>query len=130
MTVYQDNTDDFIARIREEASLLLLEAGFLIQTTLKGQLSTSYPPASLPGQYPHGRTWGGRDAVTVTPSDPKEIARVGFVRVGFTENAWYMPWLEIEKGRLGIFHTYEQLRPAIAQILSGSGLRSTATLSK
>lgn len=121
MTTAQDSTDDFIAFIREEAAAHILEAGLLLDSALKGQLSTSYPPASVPGQYPHGRTWGGRDSATVSSSDPKEIARLGNLRVGFVSNGWYMPYLELQKGRLGIFHLYEQMKSSIGAILSGAG---------
>jgi hypothetical protein len=130
MTITNDYTDDFIQRVREQAAAVLLEAGFLLQTTLKGQLSTSYPPASIPGQYPHGRTWTGRDAVMCHPSDLKEIARLGYIRVGFTANAWYMPYLELEKQRLGIFHTFDQLKPAIENLLAGSTVRTTTAAIK
>lgn len=120
---FNDNTDDFVERIRMQASSNCLQAAFLLQTTLKVSLSTSYPPASVPGEYPHGRTWGGRDAVTVSPSTPEEIAKLGFVQIGFLRDAWYMVHLELEKQRLGLFHCYEQLKPALAKILAQGGLR-------
>ena len=119
MTV-TDNSTEWIAAVQLEAATRLLQAAFVLQTEMKQNLSTSYPPASMPGEYPHGRTWGGRDGCVVQPDTPEGIVQTGYVRIGFLQNAWYIPYLEMEKGRLGLFHCYELLKPQLDRIISGS----------
>ena len=115
------NTTSFVAKVRHELAKRIYAAATHFQTKLKQKLSTAYPPASVPGEYPHARTFGGRNAVTVYPSDLGIIARDLRTFVGYTQNAWYMAYLEESQGRLGLFHLYQQLKPELALILGGRG---------
>lgn len=119
MTI-NDNTDQFMENVMLQAATNLLEAAFYLQAGLKDNLSTSYPPASRPGEYPHGRTWHGRDSVVVQPATAEEIAQVGYVRIGFLSSAWYMPMLEFQKGRLGLLSCYAAMKGDIDAIINQS----------
>lgn len=123
MTV-NDRTDEFLENVTLQAATNLLEAAFYLQAGFKDKLSTSYPPASTPGQYPHGRTWGGRDAVVVQPSTPEEITQTGYVRIGFLKMTFdYMTYLSFQKGRLGLLHCYAEMKPQLEQIINQGSWR-------
>lgn len=122
MTI-NDNTEQFMENVTLQAATNLLEAAFYLQAGFKDRLSTSYPPASVPGQYPHGRTWHGRDSVVVQPDTPEAIAQIGYVRIGLLSSAWYVPYLSFEKGRLGLLHCYAELKPQLEKIINQSSWR-------
>ena len=89
----------------------LLAAAVLLQAEHKRDLSKTFPPASIPGQFPAARTFNLRDSVTVVP------IRGGF-RVGYLQNADYIVWL-IKGKRLGIHDTARRIMPRLNRILRG-----------
>ena len=90
----------------------LLAAAVLLQAEHKRDLSKTYPPASVPGQFPAARTLNLRDSVTVVPIE-------GGYRIGYLVNAEYIVWL-VKRGRLGIVDTLNRIRPRINRIIRGS----------
>ena len=122
----EDNSLQFMAEVREEVAKRMAVAAVTFQTNLKTQLSTSYPPASVPGEYPHGRTWFGRNNLIVTPTAPTEIASGGKVAVGFRKPAFYMVYLETDLDRKGILSLFESMQQQLGQILGG-GATASAT---
>jgi len=114
-----DRTEEWLEEVQMEAAQRLLRAAFTLQTEMKINLSTAYPPASVPGEYPHGRTWNGRDSLVVMPETAREIMQLGYVRVGYLPAAWYMPYLEIERGRLGLLLCYSQMFDELQKIIAG-----------
>lgn len=115
------NTADFIADLQMKLAQRIFMAATALQTELKGKLSTPYPPASTPGEYPHARTFEGRNDVAVYPSDLSIIAKTLSTEVGYRVNAYYMSILEQRRQRLGLYHTYQQMKPELARILGGGG---------
>lgn len=125
------NTSSFVSAIRMELAKRIYAAATLLQTTLKDKLSTAYPPASVIGEYPHARTYDGRNSVAVYPSDLATIARNLRTFVGYRQlndkgkNMNYMAILEESKGRLGLYYCYQQVKPAMASILGGRSYLSS-----
>lgn len=115
------NTVSFVANVRHELAKRIFAAASHLQTKLKGKLSTPYPPASVAGEYPRARTFTGRNAVTVYPSDLGTISRTLRTYVGYTVNAEYMATLEETKQRLGLLYCYQQMRAELSLILGGRG---------
>lgn len=103
----------------ERSAAILARAAILIQMSLKQNLSKSFPPASKVGEFPHGRTWGGRDAVDYEPKSLSELKTAQRVRIGFQDNAWYMPVLEVYKGRLGMVETVRRILPQLQELGKG-----------
>jgi hypothetical protein len=89
----------------------LLAAATLLQSEHKRDLSTTYPPASKPGQYPHARTLNLRDSVTVVK------IRDGY-RVGYAANAVYIVHLA-GRGRRTIIDTAQRIGARLARIMRG-----------
>lgn len=117
----KDNTEAFIQGVRLELAKRVFAAATHLQVTLFGKLSIAYPPASVRGEYPHARTFGGRNAVTIYPQQIKQIANEGSTQIGYLKNAFYMGILEEDKGRLGLLKLYKELRPELMSILGGHG---------
>jgi len=90
----------------------LLAAAVLLQAEHKRDLSKTYPPASVPGQFPAARTLNLRDSVTVVPIP-------GGYRVGYRVNAEYIVYL-VKRGRLGIVDTLSRIRPRMNRIIRGA----------
>lgn len=90
----------------------VLAAAVLLQAEHKRDLSTTFPPASSPGQYPAARTFNLRDSVTVVP------IKDGY-RVGYLANAAYIVWL-VKRGRKGVVDTLNRIRPRIDRIIRGA----------
>ena len=121
INIQSDNLDAFIQKVRMELAKRIFAAASLLRSELKASLSTAYPPASVPGEFPHARTYQGRNAVVISPSDLPTIAKTLKVRVGYIQNAFYMGILEESKGRLGLFYLFEQVKPQLTAILGGHG---------
>lgn len=102
---------------KDKMALAILQAAIFVQTSLKVQLSKSYPPASRPGQFPRGRTWGGRDAVSYDPTSPAEVKQSMTVRLGYQKNAFYMGLLEVFQGRLGLREIVKRVKPQLERII-------------
>lgn len=120
------DTNSFIDGVRFELAKKIFAAATYLQTQLKVRESTPYPPASVVGQYPHARTFQGRNAVVVYPSDLGTIARTLKTQVGYLSNAFYMGVLEESKGRLGLFSCYQEVKPELVSILHGVGYLKAA----
>ncbi len=112
--------DAMLERIRKDNAKRLLAAALKLQAEHKADLSTSYPRASVKGEFPHGRTWNLRDSVTVDPASVNGILdNGGWVRVGYLRNAWYI--LALSKiGRLTIKDTTRRIRSTLERIIKGS----------
>lgn len=89
----------------------LLAAAVLLQAEHKRDLSKTFPPASVPGQFPAARTLNLRDSVAVVP------IKDGF-RVGYLQNAFYVVPL-VRRGRLGVADTAERIRNRLLKIIRG-----------
>lgn len=113
------DASDFTTMIREEAAKRMYAAAYMFHTNMKQQLSISYPPASVPGQFPHGRTWFGRNNLIVTPTVKQEIVDGGKVAIGFRKPAYYMVLLETEHDRLGLVHLFESMQSQLSAALVG-----------
>lgn len=47
-----------------------------LEETLKARVSTAYPPASEPGEYPHARTYEFHDGLRVVYSEEEKALRL------------------------------------------------------
>lgn len=92
---------DLDRRIQAAAALIVAEH--------KRDLSTTFPPASRPGQYPAARTLNLRDAVRAVPIP-------GGWRVGYSVNAAYILHLA-KRGRLTVRDTVARLAPRLRRLL-------------
>lgn len=98
----------------------VLAAGWELVNELQSKLNVKFPPASRPGEYPHYRTRGGHDAVTLRPQTPEEVINNGMrVHVGFLKSGFYMMVLEVKRKRLGLLYTYNKMKPRLARIIGG-----------
>ena len=77
-----------------------------------------YLDSSKPGEYPRARTGFGRRNHTYDPASPDEMAAEGAVRLGYLQNAWYMAFLEVYRGRLGLVHTMNTIKAQMARLLN------------
>lgn len=102
---------DPIANLNTQLQRRLLAAAVLLQAEHKRDLSTTYPPASKPGEYPHARTLNLRDSVTVVPIE-------GGWRVGYLPSASYIAPLAA-RGRLTILDTARRIAARLRKILGG-----------
>lgn len=97
---------------------LLVAAAIAVQSDLKRSLSTSYPPASKPGEFPHWRTGNLRESVMYDPTDPKKVGRQRFIRIGYATRAPYGAILELFRKRLGVRETVKRLKSTIEAIVA------------
>ncbi len=102
---------DPLATIERDLRRRLLAAAVLLQAEHKRDLSKTFPPASVPGQYPAARTFNLRDSVTVVEIED------GY-RVGYLVNASYLIFLA-SKGRLTLMDTALRIRPRLLKIITG-----------
>ncbi len=78
----------------------------------------SNPPASKPGEYPHGRSWQGMgNSALYEPTDLETVKHEQKIRIGQSANTWYMLYLEEKLGRLGYKDTMRDMREKIRQIV-------------
>ena len=105
----------------------LARCAVFFQTQHKLRLNKSnprpYDNSSSPGEYPRARTGFGRNGHVYEPTSPAAMAREGGVRLGYLMNAWYMAYLEIYKGRLGLVHTLNSIKAQLVSILKTSGAK-------
>lgn len=114
---------DVLYQIKLDVAKRMLLAAMVFRATLRDNISTPYPPASQPGEYPHLRTGTGYKEIFVIPDTPEGIVDDGLnVWVGFSNLAWYMPFLERERDRLGIFYLFNEMQPRLRAIMAGEGL--------
>ena len=108
-----DFNDDVPSDASMKGAELLVRVAVLVTTGQKQALSKSYPPASKPGEYPRGRTWGGRDGVVFRPERISDLAREQTVKIGYLQNSWYMASLEVFHRRLGLKETVSRLKSSL-----------------
>jgi hypothetical protein len=113
--------DEAEKRTREDLAKGLLRGAVFFENAHRSALSTSFPPASVPGEYPHGRTWNLRDAVTHEPQAPAEVARTLRIRLGYPQNAFYGLILELFRKRKGLLDTMERVRAQVAALIGPGG---------
>jgi hypothetical protein len=121
---------DVLHRIRLELAGRMLEAANTLKGRLQIEVDTPYPRASRPGEYPRRRTGTGQREIFVIPDTPEGIVAHAAaeaapldVFVGFSNHAWYMPYLERERGRLGLFSLFAEMQPLLRAIIAGRGTR-------
>lgn len=102
---------DPFPRIAGMARQRLIAAASLLVGEHKRDLSKTFPPASVPGQYPAARTLNLRDSVGV-----QEVPD-GF-RVGYLPGAFYVLFLA-KRGRLTVEDTAKRIAPRLARIITG-----------
>lgn len=105
----------------------LARCAVYFQTQHKLRLNSSNPKpylnSSKPGEYPKARTGFGRDGHAYEPTSPAAMAAEGAVRLGYLANVWYMAFLEVYRGRLGLVHTLNSLKSQLVRILELSGAK-------
>lgn len=110
------NGDAMKANRRDQLAKRLIAAAIILQTEHTADLSSTYPPASKPGEFPHGRTWNLRSAIDYEPKTAAEVARDMEVRVGYQQRAWYILRL-VKLGRKSLRDTMKRVRGRINQML-------------
>lgn len=102
-------------RIRGKVTDIVREKCALLQSEHKKDLSTPFPPASRPRQYPHRRTGNLIAAVLVMvkPAGPGREAK-GQVYYDLSR-AEYVRFL-LAKGRRGITETFARIRSRLASM--------------
>lgn len=100
------------ADLRKRVDDRLRAAAALLQAEHKRDLSTTFPPASKPGQYPAARTLNLRDAVAV-----EKIP--GGYRVGYLPSASYILPL-VKKGRKYLADTAARIGDRLRKIVRGA----------
>jgi hypothetical protein len=107
-----------LEQLRLLAADRLLLAAKVLRSQLRDRINTPYPPASKPGEYPHRRSGTGYRELFIIPETPEGIVQNGMdVWIGWSNLAWYMPFLELKRDRKGIFSLLEELRPRLAEII-------------
>lgn len=96
----------------------LVAVAGIAQSELTAALSTSYPPASKEGEFPHGRTWNLRSAVMYEPTKPIDAGRKNAIRIGYSIRAAYGAILELLRGRLGLNEILKRIKPRIDGLLA------------
>lgn len=115
---------DALYQIKLAAAERMLKAANTLKERLQIEVDTPYPRASRPGEYPRKRTGTGQREVFVIPETPEGVIANGMdVFIGHSNFAWYMPFLEREKGRLGIFSLFKEMQPLLQAIMAGSDTR-------
>jgi hypothetical protein len=107
-------------RWRDEMAKRLIACAITLQSEHTGDLSTSYPPASAPGQYPRRRTGNLQSSVSYEPTSVAEVAKRLEVRVGYQRRANYIVWL-IGSGRLALHATLNRIRSQLQAMLGPGG---------
>jgi hypothetical protein len=102
--------------VRDRVAQSLIAIAALVQGEHMRDLSQSYPPASRPGEFPHGRTWNLRSSVDYEPKSKADVAATGRIRIGYQERAKYIVWL-VQWGRKWLMDTVERVRPRIDSVL-------------
>lgn len=115
---YKSNTREALNAIDKQTGTLLIACAISVQSQAKRDFSTSYPPASKPGEFPHGRTWNLRESIMYDPDDPVKVGREGQVRIGYSTRAPYGAILELFKKRMGINAVVKGLRKVINQVIA------------
>jgi|SRR5579883_840524 len=117
------NGDANLEALKRRAAANLLAAAVFFENAHRQRLGVPNPPphadSSKPGEYPRLRTGFGQKGLTHYPRTVAEVAKLGYVRVGFVENARYMVILEVARDRLGLLRTLEDLRPQLAALATG-----------
>lgn len=116
MTV-TDNSVEFMHEVELEAAQRILDAMLYLRYEYQLAVDSGYPPASTPGEYPHKRTGHGQDGCHVFPETAEGIVELRGCYIGFTHETWYMPWLEKERGRLGLVYLYSQLKDRMGHMI-------------
>lgn len=116
-----DFNDDVTNDASRRGAELLARVAVLIQTAHKQALSKSFPPASRAGEYPRGRTWGGRDGTVFRPERLSDLAREQTVKIGYLQNSWYMASLEVYHKRLGLQETVNRLKSSLQALGMSAG---------
>lgn len=107
--------DDLEAHVAEG----LMQCGAILVSTYMINVSKSFPPASVEGEYPRWRTGTGRSAATYEPSTVGGVRAADFVvTVGLRAPGIHMAWLEVSLGRLGFLATLETIEDRLASILT------------
>jgi hypothetical protein len=97
----------------------LIACAVAFQVEHRKRLSVAFPPASILGEYPHGRTWQGRaNSGLYAPQTPDGVKLAGLkIKIGQAASTWYMIHLERNKGRLGYEKTMADILPKLRSIL-------------
>jgi hypothetical protein len=127
MTI-KDHSAEAKADLQKRIGEGLARCAIHFQTQHKIRLNKSNPgpdylDSSTVGQYPRARTGFGRDGTSYEPTSPAAMAAAGNVRMGYISPAWYMGFLELFKGRLGLKKTLEDLKDQFVAILKNVGAR-------
>lgn len=119
----QWNGEQLMRDLRQQAARNLLATAVTLQVEHMKRLSIDNPPPYLnpapKGAYPHKRTGFGQANIVMAPTSISEVAQTLSVRVGVTQNAAYMAYLEVA-GWKGLLDTLADLRSQLAAIAGGS----------
>lgn len=99
---------------------MLIAAAAAVQQEMWHGLSTAYPPASKPGQYPHYRTHDLRDGIVYEPQDELTAGRERKVRIGYSVVVFYGAILELKRGRLGLAAALQKVKGTVGTLLAGA----------
>lgn len=108
-------------RWRNALAQRLIACAITLQSAETNELGTSYPPSSVPGQYPHRRTGNLQSSVMYEPTAVAEVAKRLEIRVGYAAKAPYIVDL-ILSGRKALHDTLKRVRPQLVALF-GSGAR-------
>lgn len=106
--------DELLARIEADSFKLLKQVAITLANLVKRNLNTTYPPASLKGEFPHKRTGALQRSITYEFSESEGKAWVG-------TNLRYGRYLETLMERSFLKRTLEE---SIHQLRALGGLLS------
>lgn len=92
--------------LRTEMAKKLIKCAIVFIGIMQRNLSTSFPPASVPGEFPHWRTGTGRSNVSYAPQDVVTVKQTLSVKVGVRLAGQHIAILEIKFARLGFIQTF------------------------
>lgn len=111
--------------LEAEWSNRLLRAAVTLQTEHMANINVfnpiPYDQPGMKGDYPKKRTGFLQAHIWIEPTDPKEIAKRGHVRIGYAKAATYGMWLEL-RGWKGIWDTALSIITKLYDVV-GKGIR-------
>lgn len=125
----EDNTQEFLRKFEDKIVAGLKAAGQTIVEEHRQRISTPYPPASQPGEYPHLRTGQGSDNLDFFVEEESLELAVGFRQdIGpypphVIPGGQHMEILRQLFDRKGLDHTILDIQPEIVDSFR-TGFRS------
>ena len=124
----ESQIDAAAAKVEREMAKRLLRAATFFQVQHMNRVSRpnvkigrKWVDNSKPGEYPRLRTGHGRAGVVMDASSIDDVVANGMrIRIGQSQASWYMPFLELERDRLGYIKSAEELIAMVMALVKGT----------